>query len=80
MKEEINVDEILSGKISIDEYGNIKGYREKLIVAIKEIAEKLLEQAAENAEAIEGWSTGFSGCAAQVDKSSITDTIKQLKL
>jgi len=75
MKEEINVDEILSGKISIDEYGNIKGYREKLIVAIKEIAEKLLEQAAENAKV-----RNIMGAYQIIDKSSITDTIKQLKL
>jgi len=75
MKEEINVDEILSGKISIDEYGNIKGYKEKLIVAIKEIAEKLLEQAAENAKV-----RNIMGAYQIIDKSSITDTIKQLKL
>lgn len=38
------------------------------------VIKQALETAAEKAEAIEGWNTGFSGNAASVDKKSITNT------
>lgn len=39
--------------------------------AIKEIVEAVVDKCAEEAEAIEGYNTGFSGNAASVDKQSI---------
>jgi hypothetical protein len=63
----------MSGTISPD---GIKGnYKERIYNAIKaaqiDAYNQALEDAAESAEAIEGWNTGYSGSAASVDKQSI---------
>ena len=44
---------------------------EVLEMVQKEAWNEALDKAAESAEAIEGWNTGFSGNAASVDKQSI---------
>lgn len=52
---------------------------DELIELGKKSNPKALELAAENAEAIEGWNTGFSGNTASVDKYSTINTIKQIE-
>jgi hypothetical protein len=47
---------------------------EQMIAFTKLHVEAALQYAAENAEAIEGWNTGFSGSAASVDKASILNS------
>ena len=49
-----------------------KGELIKLIKQVQKDAwNEALDKAAESAEAIEGWNTGYSGNAASVDKQSI---------
>lgn len=44
---------------------------DKFAYATKEIVEAVVDKCAEEAEAIEGYNTGYSGSAASVDKDSI---------
>jgi len=48
--------------------------KELMIEFAKLHVTEALKAAAEKAEAIEGWSTGFSGSAASVDKESILNS------
>ena len=50
---------------------NRKAIQEVMIEFAKLHVKAALEAAAENAEATEGWSTGFSGSAASVNEDSI---------
>lgn len=43
----INVEEILKGRIRIDEYGNINGFSDSLKRAIKEIVEAVIDECSE---------------------------------
>lgn len=47
--------------------------QETIIEHTKLHVEAALKAASENAEAVDGWNTGFSGCAASVSKQSILD-------
>lgn len=52
-----------------------------MIEFAKEKARDVLQAAADKAEAIEGWNTGFSGSAASVNKESILNAydVNQIK-
>lgn len=75
MNDKINIKGILKKHTSInseESWGRngkfeITNYK----AAIKEIVEAAIDKCANEAEAIEGYNTGFSGSAASVDKESI---------
>lgn len=60
----MNIDEILKKNMVESNHINLDK-------AIKEIVEGVLQMAADEAEVIDSWNTGFSGNAASVDKQSI---------
>lgn len=77
--EEILEKQDCNGYASGEIYGTFYYEKEDILKAMKEFAElkckELLEIVAENAEAIEGYNTGFSGSAASVDKESILNVV-----
>ncbi len=47
--------------------------------AMKEFGDAVVDECAKEAEAIDGWNTGYSGSAASVDKDSILRVKKMIK-
>ena len=74
-------------KITIDNILNridtelLEMEKEQMIEFAKLHVEAALKAASEEAQAIEGWNTGFSGSAASVDKDSILNSypLKNIK-
>lgn len=81
METEITAKDIISGKVALNlpvlpvskELISVELAEYYMIEFAKYHVEKALKEAAEKAEAIEGWNTGYSGSAALVDKQSILD-------
>lgn len=65
---------------NMDGYDKKEGYfftPEQLNRYTTNVIKQALETAAEEAEVVEGWNTGFSGNAATVNKQSITNTFDE---
>jgi hypothetical protein len=61
--------------------GEMKDQIEYQVVlnSLKEVWNLAVDKCAENAEAIEGWNTGYSGSAASIDKDSILQVKEMIK-
>jgi hypothetical protein len=65
------IEEFFSSEYQLLTYGYMLNNGETAVEFAKLHVKAALKAAAANAQAIEGWSTGFSGNAASVDKESI---------
>ena len=71
MKTPSDYDELIYKAVYIDSDEDKEKVYRIINQVIKDAWNDALDVAADSAEAIEGWNTGFSGNAASVDKQSI---------
>ena len=71
MKEASAYDDLIYKSVFLDSDEDKEKVYRLINHVIRETWNEALDKAAESAEAIEGWNTGYSGNAASVDKQSI---------